>query len=61
MLGVTVDGIVCPNTIEAVNKRDPHELFNALKKEQADHYERICVSRPANRKFLKGWLNRYYI
>lgn len=58
MLGVTVDGIVGPITIEAVNKRNPRELFAALKNERAAYYERICVSRPVNRKFLKGWLNR---
>ena len=58
MLGVAVDGIVGSKTIEAVNKRAPREFFDTLKKERADYYERICISRPANRKFLKGWLNR---
>lgn len=58
MLGVTIDGIVGPKTIEAVNRRNQRELFDDLKKERAAYLERICVSRPANRKFLKGWLNR---
>ena len=58
MLGVSVDGIVGPKTIEAVNRRNPREFFDALKAERGAYYERICVSRPANRKFLKGWLNR---
>ena len=31
MLGVTVDGIVGPKTIAAVNSRNPRELFDQIK------------------------------
>lgn len=58
ILGVTVDGIVGPKTLAAVNARDPEELFNAIKQERREFIDRICVARPANRKFRRGWLNR---
>ena len=58
VLGLDVDGIVGPKTIAAVNARDGRQLFDLLKAEKKAYFERICVSRPANRKFLKGWLRR---
>ncbi len=58
LLGVAVDGIVGSKTLAAVNARDPKELFNSIKRERRDFIERICVARPTNRKFRRGWLNR---
>lgn len=58
VLGVKVDGIVGPKTIAAVNACDPRVLFELIKQERRDFIERICVTRPANRRFRKGWLNR---
>lgn len=58
LLGVTVDGIVGPKTLTAVNARDPKELFVAIKQERIDFINRICVTRPMNRKFRRGWLKR---
>lgn len=58
VLGLDVDGIVGPKTIAAVNARNGRQLFDLLKAEKKAYFERICVSRPANRKFLKGWLRR---
>ena len=58
ILGVKQDGIVGPITIEAVNSRDPKELFEAIKAERIAFIDRICQSRPANNKFKNGWLNR---
>ena len=60
VLGVKVDGIVGPKTISAVNAMNPRELFKLILKEREDYIERICVTRPLNRKFRKGWLNRLY-
>ena len=60
VLGVKVDGIVGPKTIAAVNAMNPRELFKLILKERVDYIERICVTRPLNRKFRKGWLNRLY-
>lgn len=58
VLGVAVDGVVGALTLRAVNSRDGRELFEALKKEKRAYLERICISTPTNRKFLKGWLRR---
>ncbi len=59
ILGVTIDGIVGPKTIDAVNSyADQRELFEKLKQERLDYYNRICTTRPANNRFKKGWINR---
>ena len=58
LLGVTVDGIVGPKTIAAVNARNPRELFDMIKIARFDFIEDICRKRPANNKFKRGWMNR---
>ena len=58
LLKVTADGIVGPKTIAAVNSADPKKLFELIWKRRKKYFEDICVSRPANKKFLKGWLRR---
>ena len=54
LLGVTVDGIVGPKTIAAVNARNPRELFDMIKIARFDFIEDICRKRPANNKFKRG-------
>lgn len=44
LLGVTVDGIVGPKTIAAVNARNPRELFDMIKIARFDFIEDICKS-----------------
>lgn len=58
VLGVSADGIVGSKTIAAINARDGRELFDTIKQERKDFIDRICQTRPQNRKFKKGWLNR---
>ena len=58
LLGVKADGIVGPKTLEAVNARVPSELFLNLKASRSAYFECICRQRPANRRFLNGWLRR---
>lgn len=58
VLGVAADGVVGPKTLAAINSRDPKQLFAELKAARKAYYERICNSRPTNKKYLKGWLNR---
>lgn len=58
VLGVTVDGVVGTKTIAALNAQNPKELFDKIMKERIAFIDRICTSRPANKKFKKGWLNR---
>lgn len=58
ILGVKPDGIVGPITLAAINAEDPDVLFAKIYQERLDYIERICVSRPLNRKFRRGWINR---
>ena len=58
VLGVSVDGIVGSKTIAAINARDGRELFDTIKHERKDFIDRICQTRPQNRKFKNGWMNR---
>lgn len=58
ILGVTIDGVVGPKTLAALNAQNPEQLFQKLKEERADFFQRICVNTPSNKVFLKGWLRR---
>ena len=58
LLGVSVDGIVGPKTLAAVNARNPRELFDMIKIARFYFIEDICRKRPANNKFKRGWMNR---
>ncbi len=59
VLGVVADGIVGKKTLAAINTHPvPHALWRELREARLRYYERICRSRPANRKFLRGWKNR---
>ena len=58
ILGVTTDGVVGPKTIVALNAQNPKVLFDKIMQERVAFIDRICTSRPANKKFKKGWLNR---
>ena len=58
ILGVQADGIVGPKTLKALNSQKPQVLFKKLWDRREKYFNAICVSRPANKKFLKGWLRR---
>ena len=57
VLGVSIDGIVGPKTLAAINGyHNQKELFEALWHEREDFFKRIATG--AQKKFLRGWLNR---
>lgn len=58
LLGLTVDGIVGPKTLAAVNSSDSLALFNAIKAEREAFLYRIVERDPSQKRFIKGWLNR---
>jgi len=60
VLGVTMDGVVGLKTLNAVNIKDQAKLFHDLVAARHDYLHRICLSRPANNKFLLGWINRLH-
>jgi lysozyme family protein len=59
MLGLKNDGVVGPVTLSAINSYpNQRELFDRIKLDRAAYLNEICLKRPANEKFKKGWLNR---
>lgn len=59
LLGCKDDGIIGPKTLAAINgQRDQMKLFYDIQRIRIDYYYSIVAKRPANRVFLKGWLNR---
>lgn len=58
LLGLTVDGIVGPKTLAAVNSFDSLVLFNTIKAEREAFLWRIVERDPTQKRFIKGWLNR---
>lgn len=59
ILNVDSDGIVGERTLAAVNNHpSQQDLFEQIKSERKAYVEKICVERPANKRFKKGWLNR---
>jgi lysozyme family protein len=55
---VTVDGIVGPQTVTAINCADQELLFNALKIERKVFLNNIIKRRPDQIVFYDGWMNR---
>ncbi|MDR2917839.1 MAG: peptidoglycan domain protein [Tannerella sp.] len=59
LLGVKADGIVGPVTLSALNSHpNQKDLFDLIKSDRIKFIDEICINRPANLKFKKGWLNR---
>jgi lysozyme family protein len=58
VLGVTIDGMVGPKTLAAVNDADPLTFFNEIKKEREVFLNRIVERDPSQKRFIKGWMNR---
>lgn len=54
VLGVPVDGIIGPKTIEAINTREPKELFASLHQARGNYYRGLKNFST----FGKGWMNR---
>jgi lysozyme family protein len=57
ILGLTEDGIFGAHTLAAVNNAGD-SLLDPYKAVLVAHYEAIAAARPAESKFLQGWLNR---
>lgn len=54
----TVDGIVGPKTIAAVNRCNPERLFRELSQARTEFLERIVRNNPSKARYLNGWLRR---
>lgn len=58
LLGVKVDGVVGSKTIAALNACNQKELHQKIWNARYNFLEGICVRRPKNKKFFRGWVNR---
>lgn len=69
VLGVPVDGVIGPTTLEAIKNYPSGKLFGvevpgsvllnlAFRDARAIHYATIAKRRPKDLKFLVGWLKR---
>ena len=56
--GLKCDGIVGGQTIGALNGPDSKTIFERIKTARTAYYNKLCITTPTNKKFLKGWLNR---
>lgn len=59
VLGVTVDGVMGPNTLHALNS---NRVITGFLREytlrRIRYYTELCNRRPEIKKFLLGWVNR---
>lgn len=55
---LTVDGILGPKTIEAINKTMPTDLKTFMVYQGINFYLNLVQANPAYEKFIKGWLKR---
>lgn len=57
-IGSWADGIVGPETLQAVNSGAEDIIFQEYKQARIDFYNRLVEKKPQLAVFHKGWLNR---
>ncbi|TDB43269.1 glycoside hydrolase family 108 protein [Photorhabdus luminescens] len=58
VVGVQDDGVIGPDTLNAVEAFAPPYLFTRLLNQRARTYARIIAVNPTQKVFLDGWFNR---
>jgi lysozyme family protein len=58
VVGVTADGIIGNNTLNAVNMLDEEKLLLRFKISKIARYAHLVNKYPKNKVFLSGWINR---
>ncbi|WCM93098.1 N-acetylmuramidase [Acidovorax sp. NCPPB 2350] len=56
--GLATDGEMGPATLNALEAADPEKVYALYRQGRIDYYERLAAERPADDKFLQGWLAR---
>jgi lysozyme family protein len=56
--GVTVDRVVGPLTIKAVNAANTKALYEKLLNERSTYFDQIVARNPSQSKFLASWKSR---
>jgi lysozyme family protein len=59
-VGTEADGIIGPKTVSKLVVENADMLANAIINQRQKFYENLAESKPALKKFLKGWSNRNY-
>lgn len=57
-IGTVPDGIIGPQTLQAVNASDPSGILLSLVSESIERYNSIVKADPSQSVFLKGWMRR---
>jgi lysozyme family protein len=57
-VGATVDGVLGPKTLAAINREDSAAILFGICNAQAAFYTVLSERKPALKKYIKGWLNR---
>ena len=60
ILGLSITGQVDQQALTLINTLESGALFNSLFQERINYINRICISKPVNKKFKKSWINRVY-
>lgn len=61
LLGVTVDGAIGPETLQAVNARIwPFGFYLAYMRDRLQFLIKVIQRRPTSMKYLAGWVNRIF-
>ena len=58
VLRIEDDGIVGPQTLAAIKRADPGQLYYRYKEARIDFYHWLAENREGQSRFLRGWLNR---
>lgn len=58
VLGVSVDGRVGPQTLQAINQANPAQVYTAYREARKRFYHELVVKRPSDSVFLDGWIKR---
>lgn len=58
VVGTIPDGVVGVRTLQAVNSREPEQLFEQLRKARLRHFNRIVQRNPSQLRFINGWRKR---
>lgn len=58
MLGVTADGIVGPQTINALNRQPAKAFFEKLQKRRKQYIDNVIKAHPEQKAHKNGWYRR---
>ena len=58
ILNTTVDGVVGPKTLTAINSANPRELFDRIHAARLAFVDDIVRRNPSQSRFIRGWKNR---